>query len=68
LQNAFLDELIRFRPILELLFQAVGPHVLLEVFLVALERWGGCAVGEDVACEVARVRSADSLALGMTRV
>jgi hypothetical protein len=51
LQNPFLDELIRFWPILELLLQAVGPHVFLEIFLVALEGWSGCAVGEDVACE-----------------
>lgn len=55
LQNALLDELIRFWPILELLLQAVGPHMLLEVFLVALKGWCGSAVGEDVACEVARV-------------
>jgi hypothetical protein len=68
LQDAFLDELIRFRPILELLFQAVGPHVLLEVFLVALEGWSGGAVGEDVACQMEMIRSADSLARGMTSV
>jgi len=49
LQNALLDELIRFWPILELLLQAVGPHMLLEVFLVALKGWCGSAVGEDVA-------------------
>lgn len=52
LQDAFLDELIRFWPILELFFQAVGPHVLLKVFLVALQRRSSRAVGEDVACEV----------------
>lgn len=52
LQDALLHELVRFWPILELFLQAVGPHVLLEVFLVALERWGGRTVGENVAYEI----------------
>ena len=52
LQDAFLNEFFRFWPILELLFKAVGPHVLLEIFLVALKRWSGRTVGENVACKI----------------
>lgn len=49
LKDAFLDQFIRFWPVLQLLFQAIGPHVLLEIFLMALKRWSRRAVGKDVA-------------------
>jgi len=49
-EDAFVNKLVRFWPILKLVVKAVGPHVLCQIFLVALEGRSGRAVGQDVAC------------------
>ena len=50
LEDAFVDQFVRFWPVLKLVVEAVGPHVLFQIFLVALEGRSGRAVGQDVAC------------------
>lgn len=50
LEDALVNQLVRFWPVLKLVVQAVGPHVLCQIFLVALEGRRGRAIGQDVAC------------------
>lgn len=49
MKYALTDEVFRLWPRLQFVVQAIGPHVLFEVLLVALQRWSRGAVGEDVA-------------------
>ena len=47
-QNAFLDELLRFWTMCQLLVQTVCSHVLLQLSLLGLYSRGGGGVGKDV--------------------
>lgn len=48
-QDAFLDQLFAIGPVAELLLQAVGAHVLLQVLLLALDGGRGGRVWQNVA-------------------
>lgn len=50
MEDAFVNKLVRLWPILKLVVEAVGPHVLFQISLVALEGRRGRAVWQDVAC------------------
>ena len=49
-QNPLPNQLFRLRPPLQLMFQTIGSHVLLQLSLLSLEGGCGGGVGEDVAC------------------
>lgn len=49
IQDALRDELLRLRPVLDLVLEAVGPHVLLKLAGIGLQRGSGVDGGKDVS-------------------
>lgn len=45
LKYALLDQLLGFGSVLHFLFEAVGTHVFLKLFLLSLNRWRSIGVG-----------------------
>ena len=52
LQDTLFDKLVGSGTTLQLLVEAVGPHVLFQALLVGSNAWGSVAFWKDVACIV----------------